>query len=285
MRSEKFLNTHPLRNIPIEVCIPSFPIWFIGFDFKQDFRDSLPVLEHVLRRIKSERLSRERSERVKNREAFVDGQYSSYILELNPQLWECLPEANRVRQFAPIFEYIHSDDESLTLSSESAKAEIHSFVSDWTTFGKARLSSCITDHHTQIRGFTEDSVPDVMNVANAVMICPGGSWDEEHVRLLIGWDDARLHLNCITPVTPRLVESKDAPSFTFSAAGYHTAVHLLNLLGLSPTTTKTDVLESLRARFMCITCPFTIATKGSSKGRRAMTFKESVRHSFKSLSE
>lgn len=275
-----FLIAHSLRNIPIEVCIPSFPMWFIGFNFTQDFRRSLPAFEKVLKDLKSDRLSAERLERIKKREAVIDTQYKAYIRELNPQLWGALPESGRYHLSTPIFEHIYSDDESLTLPPEGIKAAFHSFVSDWTTLGKARLSSCITDHQARMHGYTEDSVPDVMNVANAVVICP------KHKRQpLIGWDDAKLHLNCVTPRTPRLVKSKDAPSFTFSAAGYHTAVHLLNLLGLSPTTTKANSLEGLRARFMCTTCSFTMATRGSSTGRCAMTLKESVRHSFESFRE
>jgi hypothetical protein len=258
-----FLIAHSLRNIPIEVCIPSFPIWFIGLNFTQDFRRSLPAFEKILKDLKSNRLSHERSERIQKRAAVIDTQYNTYVRELNPQLWGYLPDSRRAHQSTPIFEHIHSDDESLTLPPESIKAAIHSFVSDWTTFGKARLSSCITDHQTQMHGYTEDSVPDVMNVANAVVICP------KHARQpLIGWDDARLHLDCVTPRTPRLVESKDAPSFTFSAAGYHTAVHLLNLLGLSPTTTKANSLEGLRARFMCTTCPLCVHVPLSRRGDR-----------------
>lgn len=273
-----FLIAHPLKNIPIEVCIPSFLIWFIGFNFAQDFRRSLPVFEKFLKDLKSNRLSNERMERIKKHAAAVDTQYNTYVRELNPRLWGYLPDSGRARLSTPIFEHIYSDDESLTLPPESIKAAIHSFVSDWTTFGKARLSSCITDHQTQMHGYTEDSVPDVTNVANAVVTCPKHNFN---VQALIGWDDARLHLNCFIPKPPRLVESKDAPSFTFSEAGYHTAVHLLNLLGLSPTTTKANSLEGLRARFMCATCPLT----KWAEGRYAMTFKESVRHSFESLCE
>lgn len=273
-----FSITHPLRNIPNEVGIPFFPIWFIGFNFTQDFRRSLPFLENILRRLKSSRLSHERLERIKKRKAAVDSQYNSYLCELNPQLWGYLPDHTRVHQIAPIFEYIYSDDESLISPPESTRAEIHSFVSDWTTFGKAQLSSCINDYQAQMHGYTENSVPHVMDVATVVVICPKKEmqiFNWGHLQALIGWDDARLHLDCITP---KAQESKDTSSFIFSAAGHHTAVHLLNLLGLSPTTTKSNLLEGLRARFMCITCPF--AWRMQSKGRHAMTFKESVRHYF-----
>ena len=177
-----FLIAHSLRNIPIEVCIPSFPMWFIGFNFTQDFRRSLPAFEKVLKDLKSDRLSAERLERIKKREAVIDTQYKAYIRELNPQLWGALPESGRYHLSTPIFEHIYSDDESLTLPPEGIKAAFHSFVSDWTTLGKARLSSCITDHQARMHGYTEDSVPDVMNVANAVVICQeetqGGSDDE-----------------------------------------------------------------------------------------------------------
>jgi hypothetical protein len=219
-------------------------------------------------------------ERIKKRKAAVDSQYNSYLRELNPQLWGYLPGSTRFHQIAPIVEYIYSEDESLTPPPESTKVEIHAFVSNWTTFGKAQLSSCITDHQTQIHDTTEDSVPDVMNLATAVVICSENERGNiRHgvygapLQALIGWDDAKLHLDCITP---RTQESKDAPSFTFSVAGYHTAVHLLDLLGLSPTTTKANLLEGHQARFMCITCPFEWRMR--SKGRHAMTFKESVRH-------
>ncbi|KIM46536.1 hypothetical protein M413DRAFT_8346 [Hebeloma cylindrosporum] len=231
---------HSLRNIPIEVCIPSFPIWFPSFNFWQDFRRSLPVLEHNLEGVKSRRLLIVRLER----QAAVKSQYNAYLRELSPQLWGYFPEFTRVCDVPSIRAYIWSDDESLTPPPDSIKAEFHSFVSDWTTFGKAELSSCITD---QMPGYSEKSVPDLMNVATAVVVCAKKEWkgNLDQYPVLIGWEDARLHLDCIAPNNPQFVKSKDAPSFTFSTAGYRAAVHLLGLLGLSPTTTKANVSHAI----------------------------------------
>lgn len=127
-------------------------------------------------------------------------------------------------------------------------------------------------------GYSEKSVPDLMNVATAVVVCAKKEWkgNLDQYPVLIGWEDARLHLDCIAPNNPQFVKSKDAPSFTFSAAGYRAAVHLLGLLGLSPTTTKANVLEGLRARFICVTCT---ARRWSTRNwRQVMTFKKSVSH-------
>lgn len=92
--------------------------------------------------------------------------------------------------------------------------------------------------------------------------------------IFFGWGQAYEHTSYRNHGVPGSLDN--VPECTFSDELYKVMVHMLNVLGLDPTSTVDGDLDRLDTRFLCLSCP----TRGRSmKGILPMRWREFVRAS------
>ena len=151
---------------------------------------------------------------------------------------------------------------------------MHQYFDQWLACGKHWLLELMSKHHASV--YFPDNV---LDLATSVFICPLHSPIGDNAKchsVLLGWEDAAVHLNCNMPRNPQQL-TKNLPElfmFEYSMKGRETALYLLGLLGLGASTLASDV-ETLEARFICSSCPAEVK-RGDMKGHFALKFKECV---------
>ncbi|KIM46543.1 hypothetical protein M413DRAFT_317544 [Hebeloma cylindrosporum] len=231
------------------------------------FRYCLPLLEFVLREAKCIRLAEEREELVSQRKKAVDMIYKDCQRRIDPAFWQYLPDSSHCYEFDTISQYIYSQEQSATLDPDTAAQMISTFFDQWLAYGKRGLLELMS----------KDAVEEnALNFASSVFICPAHPPDKYGHSVLLGWEDAAVHLECTMPRTQQLTENSEPLSFQYSTIGRETVLYLLDLLGLEASTSAFDV-EALEARFTCGSCP-PESRRGALKGRFALKFKDCVSH-------
>lgn len=145
------------------------------------------------------------------------------------------------------------------------------FFDQWLACGKRGLLELMSKHHTP--SVLQD---DALDLATSVFICTSHSLIRSYfgVPVLLGWEDAAVHLECNMSRNYLTKNSPEEFLFEYSATGRKTALFLLGLLGLDASTPARDA-EALEARFTCASCPFD-DRRGGMKGCFALKFKECV---------
>jgi hypothetical protein len=228
-----------------------------------------------LKEVKYTRLAKERDELIVRRRKEITAIYQDCQRLLDPALWQYLPEADRSYDIDVIFDYVYSHEKSASLAVDEAAQKILQFFDLWLACGKHWILELMSKHHTSI--YFLDSA---LDFATSVLICPLHSPKGDKAKyhsVLLGWEDAAIHLDCNMPRTPQQLtkNSSGLLRFEHSMKGRETALYLLLLLGLEASTKASDV-EALEARFFCSSCPLEVK-RGNMKGRFALKFKECVR--------
>ncbi|KIM46545.1 hypothetical protein M413DRAFT_441636 [Hebeloma cylindrosporum] len=235
------------------------------------FRSCLPHLEIVLEDAKWRRLSKEREELISQHKKEVNVIYKECQRRIDPAFWQHLPGPNHCYEFDIISQHLHSDEQSATLDPDRAAQIILPFFDQWLAYGKRGLLELMSKHH--IPSVSEENA---LDLATSAFICPLHSPDTFGHSVLLGWQDAAVHLECTMPRTRQLTQNSEPLLFQYSTIGRETVLCLLGLLGLEASISALDV-ETLQARFTCGSCP-PESRPGTMKGRFALTFKECVSH-------
>ena len=225
-----------------------------------------------MKEAKYARLFKEQEELISQRKKEITAIYKVCQRQLDPAFWQYLPEPNHSYKIDTISRYIYFPEQSaMTVPYDTAQM-ILLFFDQWLACGKRGLLEVMSKHHP-LTLFQDDA----LDLATSVFICTLHPPNPTCYSVLLGWEDAAVHLECnLTQNHQQL--TKNFPElflFEYSMIGRKTALFLLGLLGLEASTPALDV-EALEARFMCVSCPLE-ARRGRMKGRFALKFKECVR--------
>ncbi|KIM46544.1 hypothetical protein M413DRAFT_441635 [Hebeloma cylindrosporum] len=239
------------------------------------FRSCLPRLEIALEDAKWRRLSEEREELISQRKKEVNIIYKDCQRRIDPACWQHLPDSSHCYELDIISQYIDSHEQSATLDLDTAAQIILPFFDQWLAYGKRGLLELMSKHH--IPSLSEENA---LDLATSVFICPLHSPEDFDHSVLLGWEDAAVHLECKTRRhyrDPQPTRPFPEPLLLqYSTTGRKAVLYLLGLLGMEASSSALDV-EALEARFTCASCP-PDSRPGTMKGRFAMKFKESVSH-------
>ncbi|KAF9555877.1 hypothetical protein CPC08DRAFT_765605 [Agrocybe pediades] len=211
------------------------------------FRKIRQDLETVVKRRMLSRLKAER-------ETLTQDLYSDYQKTLDPSKWSTLPpvyQAFYFFDFDALFEgqtKVGGKDDINPEFLKEVTTVFGNFIQAWERASKSELLQMISKASVLSQA-PQVSVP-TLELAAHVFTCPNCNLRSAKGRVLIGWEAIASHINA--PRTSkyrqpcaRCIYSKDASI---------RSMELIRSLGLDPTSTKRQDMDSRGDRFLCARC-------------------------------